>query len=230
MPERRWRVLGRGRGLFAIEDAVDQGTDARRAAQRDLRHAVGILGVCLRQRLQPVRAHLPRHDPGRRRVPQPRRRHPRARRARRRRQHDSPRHDAGGARHGRTTGGHALQPVSVRHDHRRAAPRVQRRRGATGDGSAGGADAPAGDGLRVDRHHVSADRRRESGPAALRAGVGARVSLSRGAVRELAHPDGGDSRHPVLADRGPVRHAAAGLRQQRLYADRARPADRPLPC
>ena len=120
------------------------------------------------------------------------------------------------------------KPLPVRHHHRRSPSGVQHGSGAAGDGGAGGADAAAVDGLRMDRRDLPADRRRQPGPAALRAGVRAGVSLSRGAVRELARSGGRHSRRSLLAHRGAVRHAAASLRQQRLHADRTRAAHRPV--
>ena len=62
-----------------------QGADAEGARQQDLRGHARVHGLGLRQRLQHVRPHLPRHRPGRRRLPPrpgERRRNPSAQRRR----------------------------------------------------------------------------------------------------------------------------------------------------
>ena len=60
-----------------------QGASARRVAARSVRDHAGVLGLALRERLQPLRPHLSGHRAGRRAVPARARRHPAAQGAQR---------------------------------------------------------------------------------------------------------------------------------------------------
>jgi HAE1 family hydrophobic/amphiphilic exporter-1 len=98
-----------------------------RPARQRLRHAADLPGLELRERLQPLRPHLPGAGPGRRAVSRAARRHPAPLRAQRRRRHGSDRRR--GARRGdtRSPAGETLQPLPLGQHQRPGRARLQLR-------------------------------------------------------------------------------------------------------
>ena len=181
-----------------------EGADARRAGERGLPGHVGVDGRHLRERLQPLRASLPRVRPGRRRLPPQARRHRRRLRPQQDDQHDDPALDA---RHHRLGPGHGaddpLQPAAAR-SRSTACPRAAYSLRAGARGARGGlpADDAQGDGLRLlvpvlpgedraARHaHVRARDRVRLPPAGrdvreLAPAVGRAARLAAGGARRL---------------------------------------------
>ena len=184
-------------------------------------------GRNLRERLQPVRAPVPRLRPGRLRVPQDPRGHRQALGA----QQDHGRHDpAGHSLHHLVAGGdrahQPFQPPALGGVQRHLRPWLRLRPVARRAGGGVQGDDAAGDGLRLLLALLPGEdgASRRTDP---RGRHRVRLPAPGRHVRELAAALGGAAR---LAPRGPglpLRGLAARLRQQRLRPDRQHHAHRP---
>ena len=113
---------------------------------------------------------------------------------------------------GRALAAEPLQPLSELDDHRAAGDRLQLRPGDDADGADGGEVAAAGDELRMDRHVLSGEARRQSDLLHLRAGDAAGLPGAGRAVRELVHAGrgaAGGAAVPAGAGRGAEGAAAS---------------------
>ena len=166
--------------------------DDGRAAGRRLQHAPDLLGLAVRQRLQPLRPHLAGRRPGRRQVPQP---------GGRRQATEGPQPAGGDGAHrrpGRRAGGErAVHPHPLQHVPRR---RHQRQRGAgrklppghRPDAEPGRPGTAAGDALRVDGNGLPGVAGGQYGHVDLRPGRGHGVPGAGRPVRKLVAAAGRD--------------------------------------
>ena len=138
--------------------------DDGRAAERRLRHAAGLPGRALRQRLQPVRPHLAGQRPGRRALPHAARGRAAAEGPQRQRRDGAAGHRG---RRSRTTAGRSSSSATtcIRPPRSTATslPGVSSGEAIAHDGGTRPAAAARGDGLRVDRADVPADHGRQHG-------------------------------------------------------------------
>ena len=165
-PDRHQQLLPHRRAADLRRRGPREGARARRAPVRRVRRAAGNHGLDLRQRLQQVRAHLPRADPGRRAVP-PESRGPRQRlRALGERRHAAAQGAAQDPAPGRTGAARPLQRLRLGEGARRRRARHQLRPGdRRGRGSGGENPAPrllrrlVGPGVPGEAHRQGGDLR-----------------------------------------------------------------------
>ena len=153
--------LPRGRSAVLRRARPREGKGARRDRERRVRDPADLSRRCLRQRLRPLWARLPRIRPGGSRGAREARRRQAALHPLEQRRDDPAHHPADTAPRGRPARRPTLQRVSRRPHQRRGCARLQLGRGAREDGGAGARDPARRDVLRVDRSGLPGDRRGE---------------------------------------------------------------------